>query len=361
MELINRFNDVSLCKTLLKEIEKNAMEKINIMEVCGTHTRSIYELGINKLLPENINLLSGPGCPICVTPVNYIDNAIKLSKKPQTIIVTFGDMMRVPGSSSFLSEEKAKGMDIRIIYSPLDSIKIAEKNKNKEVILLGIGFETTAPIIALTLKYAKAKKINNFSVLLSIKTMPNTMKELVLDGRAKINGFICPGHVATIIGEEPFNILSMESKLPMSICGFKGTEILVGILSIVKLVNNNEYKCENLYRGFVKKKGNIKAKELINEVFEISDSVWRGMGTIKQTGFDFKNEYKIFDATKKFLLRHRELNLNNNCICGEILQGISNPRDCLSFGKCCTPENPIGPCMVSNEGTCKIVYDTVLV
>lgn len=358
MHIINEFNDIDLSTKLLKEIERNGTKEIRIMEVCGTHTRSIYKYGIDKLLPENIKMISGPGCPVCVTSQSYIDSAIELSKRENIIITTFGDMIKVPGKISSLGEEKAKGSDIRVIYSPLDSLEIAKNNKEKKVVFLGIGFETTAPIIALTLKIAKSEKIENFSIMHSIKTMPNTMKTLVLSEDVNIDGFIVPGHVATIIGENVFKKLSYESKTPMAICGFKSTEILAGILSIIKMVNKNEIKCENLYKGFVKKEGNTKAKEIINEVFLPSDSIWRGIGNIEGTGYKLRDEYNKFDATLKFKIDVKEENINNGCICGDILRGKKTPKQCKLFGKSCTPNKPIGPCMVSNEGTCGIVYNS---
>lgn len=357
MNLINEFDNIDLSLKLLEEIKKRATKEVRIMEVCGTHTRSIYKYGIDKLLPSNIKMLSGPGCPVCVTSQSYIDSVIEISKKKNVIITTFGDMMRVPGSLSSLRDEKAKGSDIRVIYSPLDSLEIAKNNKENEVVFLAIGFETTAPVIALTLKMAKLEKIDNFTMLHSIKTMPNTMKTLVLNEVVNIDGFIAPGHVATIIGEEVFNKLAKESGTPMSICGFKSTGILAGILSIINMVNNSEVRCENLYKGFVKKEGNIIAKKLMNEVFVPSDSLWRGIGNLEGTGYIFKEEYEMFDAKLKFSLNIKEEIINNGCICGDILKGKKNPRECKLFGKHCNPNNPIGPCMVSQEGTCGIVYN----
>lgn len=357
MNIINEFNDIYLARKLLEQIRKNVTKEIRIMEVCGTHTRSIYKYGIDKLLPENIKIISGPGCPVCVTSQSYIDSAIELSKRENIIITTFGDMIKVPGMMSSLQEEKAKGSNIIVVYSPLESLEIAKNNKEKEVVFLAIGFETTAPIIALTLKIAKSEKIENFSIMHSIKTMPNTMKALVLSEDVNIDGFIAPGHVATIIGENVFKKLAYESKIPMAICGFKSTEILAGILSIIKMINKNEIKCENLYRGFVKKEGNTKAKEVINEVFSPEYSIWRGLGKINDTGYKLNEEYSDFDAKLKFKIEVKEEDINNRCICGEILKGRKMPKQCRLFGTVCTPNKPVGPCMVSNEGACGIVYE----
>ena len=357
MNIINEFNDIHLSRKLIEQIRKNTTKEIRIMEVCGTHTRSIYKYGIDKLLPENIKIISGPGCPVCVTSQSYIDSAIELSKRENIIITTFGDMIKVPGMMSSLQEEKAKGGNIIVVYSPLESLEIAKNNREKEVVFLGIGFETTAPIIALTLKIAKSEKIENFSIMHSIKTMPNTMKALVLSEDVNIDGFIAPGHVATIIGENVFKKLAYESKTPMAICGFKSTEILAGILSIIKMINKNEIKCENLYRGFVKREGNTKAKEVINEVFSPEYSIWRGLGKINDTGYKLNEEYSDFDAKLKFKIEVKEEDINNRCICGEILKGKKMPKQCKLFGTVCTPNKPVGPCMVSNEGACGIVYE----
>ncbi|MEG0132558.1 MAG: hydrogenase formation protein HypD [Clostridium sp.] len=347
---------IELSKKLLNSIELSCKSKINIMEVCGTHTRSIYNCGIDKLLPSNIKILSGPGCPVCVTPQSYIDDAISISRMKDVIVTTFGDMIKIPGSRTSLAEERARGNDIRIVYSPLDVLKIAKDNYDKEVVFLAIGFETTAPLMALTIKEAKENGIDNFSVLHSLKTMPNTMAALVLDESINIDGFICPGHVATIIGNEVFGELSKQYKIPMAVCGFKGVDILAGILSIVDMKEKKEYGCKNLYKGFVKNQGNDKAKNILGEVFTPDHSVWRGLGRLVNTGYTLKDEYRSFDAKVKFNIQSRSERENGECICGDILKGIKSPKECNLFGKACRPSNPVGPCMVSQEGTCGIVY-----
>ncbi|MEG0306382.1 MAG: hydrogenase formation protein HypD [Clostridium sp.] len=347
---------IELSKKLLNSIELSCKSKINIMEVCGTHARSIYSCGIDKLLPSNIKILSGPGCPVCVTPQSYIDDAISLSRMKDVIVATFGDMIKIPGSRTSLREEKAIGNDIRIVYSPLEALKIAKNNCDKEVVFLAVGFETTAPLIALTIKEARRNGINNFSVLHALKTMPNTMTALVLDESINIDGFICPGHVATIIGNEVFDKLSKQYKIPMAVCGFKGVDILAGILSIIVMEEKKEYECKNLYKGFVKDKGNDRAKRILGEVFIPGDSVWRGLGRLMNTGYTLKAEYRDFDAKVKFHIESRNERENEECICGDVLKGIKSPKECKLFGKPCKPGNPVGPCMVSEEGTCGIVY-----
>ncbi len=350
--------EINLAIKLLKNIKERCKENINIMEVCGTHTRSIYNSGIDKLLLPNIRLLSGPGCPVCVTDESYIDHAIELSEKKDVIITTFGDMIKVPGSCSSLREQMAKGRKVEVVYSPLDALKIAINNRDKIIVFLAIGFETTAPIIALTIKEALEKNVNNFFILNSLKAMPKVMSTLILDEEVKIHGFICPGHVATIIGCRPFERLSNEYKTPMAICGFKAIDILVGILYIIYKKERGNYGCENLYKGFVYPEGNRKAQEILNQVFETSSSFWRGFGEIDGTGYKLREEYSYFDARNKFSLKNKIVNKNNQCICGDILRGIKSPMDCNAFGKMCTPRTPIGPCMVSKEGSCGIVYST---
>lgn len=358
MEIINKFNDADLSLSLLEKIKEKSKAEINIMEVCGTHTRSIYNFGIDKLLPKEIKLISGPGCPICVTPMSYIDNAIELTERKDVIIASFGDMIRVNGSYSSLSREKAEGKDIRIVYSPLDCLRIAENNKDKEVVFLGVGFETTEPSIALSVKYAKMHNIKNYSVLISAKTMINTMKYLINDKSIEIDGFICPGHVATIAGEKVFEDLSKECSIPMVICGFKRAEILSGVLSIVNKINNCDTdKFDNLYKCFVKKDGNKKAKEIMNEVFIKCDSYWRGIGRIKESGLQFNEDYSFFDAKRKFKLKDNNEKPIKDCICGDILKGVKSPTECRLFGSVCNADNPAGPCMVSNEGICRIIYE----
>lgn len=356
MKELLEYKNPKLVKELLEKLKSFNNEDITIMEVCGTHTMSIMKSGLKELLPKNIRLISGPGCPVCVTPQEYIDISIELSKKDNVIITTFGDLMRVPGAYSSLQKEKALGRDIRVVFSPLDSLDIAKNNLDKEVVFLGVGFETTAPIIALTVYNAKKKEINNLSILSSIKTMPNAMKSLVSNKEIKIDGFICPGHVAAIIGEEDFEKLSKEENLPLVIAGFEILDIISAIYRLVEMKANGESKLENLYTRIVKSEGNKKALNIINTVFELSDSSWRGLGIIEKTGFEFKKDYKSYDAKSKFNIDTVTSQGNKGCICGEILRGIKEPYECKLYGEVCTPLTPIGACMVSEEGTCAAYY-----
>lgn len=356
MDTLDKLKDTKITRKLLDNIKSEVVSEISIMEVCGTHTNVILKSGIRDLLPEKINLINGPGCPVCVTPQGYIDTAIELSKRENIIITTFGDLMRVPGKESTLSKEKALGSDIRVVYSPLDSIKISRDNPDKEVVFLGIGFETTAPIIALSIKIASEENVYNFSVLNSLKTMPEAMKSLVLNPNIKIDAFLCPGNVATIIGENQFKKLALEYNIPMVIAGFEINDILAAIYTIINMNKNNENYLVNLYSRLVKKDGNINAINIINEVFEENESIWRGLGKLSNAGLVIKNKYRSFDALSKFDIKLIQESDNKGCSCGEVLMGIKEPTECKLFGKVCTPLTPMGACMVSEEGTCSAYY-----
>ena len=356
MEILKELKNNTISKNLLKKINDEIDFKISIMEVCGTHTNVILKTGLKYILSDNIKLINGPGCPVCVTPQVYIDTAIELSKRKDVIITTFGDLIRVPGSESNLAKEKAKGRDIRVVYSPLDSIKIAKENVNKEIVFLAIGFETTAPIIALSVKLAKDQGINNYSILNSLKTMPNAMKALVLNQYVKIDAFLCPGNVATIIGEKPFVEIANQYKIPMIISGFEVNDILASIYMLINMRKKKEYGLVNLYSRLVKENGNKEANKLLNSVFTLSESTWRGLGKINNAGLKLKDEYINFDVLYKFTINIKESNKNNGCSCGEILMGIKEPTECKLFGEICTPLNPIGACMVSEEGACSAFY-----
>lgn len=355
MEYIKKLNNPKLVEGLLKEISYNK-RPIKIMEVCGTHTMSIWKNGIKELLPSNIELISGPGCPVCVTPKSYIDKAIELSKKDNIIITTFGDMIKVPGSNSSLKREKAFGRDIRIVLSPLDSIKIAKKNPKKEVVFLGIGFETTAPIIALSIDIADKENIKNYSILQGLKTMPNAIKTIIIDPEINIDGFIYPGHVSTIIGVKPFYDLSKEIKIPGVVAGFQYMDIIVAIYFLVKMINKKEGKVKNIYNRVVKYEGNKRALSMIDKIFTPSSSIWRGLGNIENTGLILKKKYNSYNIESKLDIKEMKSKVNKDCLCGEILKGKRKPIECELFVKICNPSNPIGPCMISREGSCGAYY-----
>lgn len=355
---INQFKDASLAKTLLQEIENRAQNlgHIKIMEVCGTHTVSIFKNGIRALLPENIQLISGPGCPVCVTPNNYIDQSVWLAQERQVILTTFGDMLKVPGSRYSLAQVQSLGADIRIVYSTTDALRIARENPEKEVVFLGIGFETTTPTIAGAIYLAAQERIKNFSVIGSHKTIPEALRALAVDRSIGVAGFILPGHVSAIIGLEPYRFLAEEYQIPGVIAGFEGIDILFGISKILQMLSDKEAHIYNAYPRVVKDEGNPVARSIVHRIFKPSDAYWRGIGLIPGTGLELRSEYRNFDARIKFNIPDFSSSEPKSCRCGEILKGVITPKECPLFSKVCTPETPVGACMVSIEGTCAAYY-----
>lgn len=352
-------NEKQDIKKILKLIEKDSQKlnkKINIMEVCGTHTMAISRFGIRSLLPEKIRLISGPGCPVCVTPISEIDKAMELSDIKDVIITTFGDMMRVPGTKTSLIKKKASGADIRVVYSPVDALDIAKKNQNKKIVFLGVGFETTAPLIASVVKQAKKENIKNFFVLPCFKIIIPPMKALLNDKDLNLDGFICPGHVSIITGAKIYESLVENYKIPCVIMGFEVMDILNGIHMIVRQIINNKPQVEIQYKRAVTMEGNLNAQNVLKEVFKESDSNWRGIGLISGSGLTFSDEYSDFDALKKFTFDISYSREPVGCRCGDVLKGKKIPFECPLFGKKCIPENPAGACMVSSEGTCAAYY-----
>lgn len=352
------FRDPQLAKKLLGQIQtasEKLTQEIRLMEVCGTHTMAIYRHGIRKLLPSNIKLVSGPGCPVCVTPISVIDRAIALTRRPNTLMTTFGDLIRVPGSDSSLEKERAKGHSVKPVYSPMDAVKLAQENPEIDVVFAGIGFETTTPAIAASILEAEKRGLNNYSVLVSHKVMPPPMRALVADRDIQINGFICPGHVSAIIGSDAYNFLAQEYNIPCVVAGFEPLDILGAILTLLTRHLQGRAEVDNLYRRVVRPEGNPEAMRMIQEVFVPSDSEWRGLGTIPGSGLTLSDKYQRFDATRLDVdpIVSRE---PLGCRCGEILKGTLSPSDCPCFGKGCTPEHPIGACMVSTEGSCSAAY-----
>jgi hydrogenase expression/formation protein HypD len=340
----------------IKDIAPRIKEEITLMEVCGTHTVAIFKSGIKSILPDNIKLISGPGCPVCVTPNQYLDRAIALSRKDGLILTTFGDMMKVPGSSSSLEKEKTKGKDIRIVYSTMDALNIAQENPNKKVIFLGVGFETTAPTVAFALKKAKSKKVKNFFVLSAHKLIPPALRFLVQSQELNVNGFICPGHVSTIIGTKPYEFLVSEFNLPCVISGFEPLDLFQSLYILLNQLKTKKAKVDNQYFRAVKRNGNPKALNLMDAVFEEEDSAWRGIGIIPGSGLVIKDEYQEFDAQKKITVEVEKNREPKGCLCGLVIQGKKSPLDCVLFSKKCTPQSPVGPCMVSSEGSCQAYY-----
>jgi len=359
MKYIDEFRNKNLVMRAFKKIKAIAPGgKINIMEVCGTHTHNVRRFGLDKLLPGNLRLISGPGCPVCVSPQGYIDSAIELAKDPNNIIITFGDMLRVPGTNSSLEKERAKGCRIRIVYSALDSLKAARDNPDKKVIFLAVGFETTAPTIALTIMAAQKERLKNISFFSSLKLIPPAMGFLIKDKRLKLDGFLCPGHVSSIIGTKPYAFISRKYKIPCCVTGFEPLDILEGVYIILRQIIQHRPGVANQYARAVKPQGNPRAQRIIKRVFETSDAYWRGLGKIPDSGLKIRNEFSQFDAKKIFRIKHTTHDTRHmtKCKCGEVLKGLITPAECPLFSKSCTPDNPVGPCMVSSEGACSAYY-----
>ncbi len=336
--------------TLVKEIKR----QIKFMHVCGTHEHTISKYGLRSLLPKEIEILSGPGCPVCVCPAADIDKAVELGKRDDTIITTFGDMIRVPATNISLSELKAKGADIRIVYGPYDAVKIAKENPDKEVIFFAIGFETTVPLIGYEIQ---SDPPSNFSIICAHKLIPAALELLMSQSQLKIDGFISPGHVSTIIGLKPYEIFSQGYHIPNVITGFEPNDVLLSILMLLKQLKDKKYDTLNEYSRVVKPEGNTIAQKIIEDVFEPVSSPWRGIGRVNDGGLVIREQYEVFDANKKFNIKiEKSQDIPPGCSCHLVMVGKLYPYECKLFKKECTPINPIGPCMVSMEGTCSIYY-----
>jgi hydrogenase expression/formation protein HypD len=356
LKYITEFRSSELGEGLISRIQKRSKKKARFMEFCGGHTVTIFRYGIRQLLPPTIEMVSGPGCPICVTANADLDKAIALAKVPRVIIATFGDMLKVPGSYSSLERAKAEGAEVRTVYSAMDAIDIAEANPKKSVVFLGIGFETTAPTIAASILQAKENWIENYYVLSLHKVCPPVIKALLDSGEVELQGLVCPGHVSTVIGSHPWEFVAQEYGIPCVISGFEPLDILQCVEMLVEQVEKGESRVEIAYKRGVKPEGNQMALKLMESVFEPAPARWRGMGEIDGSGLKLREEYKSFDAETAFDIKTVPAVEHKGCICGEILRGVKTPADCKLFAKACTPENPIGPCMVSAEGSCSAYY-----
>ena len=355
MERLN-YNSPEIAKKILDEIHLYSHKDTAIMEFCGTHTHSRFKFGIKELLPKNINMISGPGCPVCVTDNKDIDYCIALSSLPDVIIATFGDMVRVPGSYKSLQEAKADGSDIKIVYSSIDALNIAKENPYKKVIFLGVGFETTAPTVASSIIEAEKNGINNYFVYSMHKLTPPAMKAILDLGEVNLNGILGPGHVSTVIGWKSWEFVPLEYKIPVVVAGFDAVDILLGVFILVKMYEDNKLEVANTYIRAVKPFGNSYALNLINEVFEKEDTSWRGLGELPQSGLKIKDKYKRFDAKVRFPLDVPSTPKPKGCRCDEVIRGVIAPLECPLFKTVCSPAQPIGPCMVSSEGTCSAYY-----
>lgn len=356
MKYVSEFRDSEVARALINKLHTISTKKAKLMEVCGTHTMAIFRYGIREVLPPAISLISGPGCPVCVTPNRHIDEAIALCKLPGIIMTTFGDMMKVPGSTSSLAREKASGADIRVVYSTMDAVKLAVENPERHIVFFGIGFETTSPTIAAAVLAAERQGLSNFSVIGAQKLIPQAIRTLLEDNEIGINGFICPGHVSAILGIKPYRFISEEYGIPAVIIGFEPLDLLQGILMLVEQIEQGEALVELQYKRGVPEEGNPHALNLLYQVFEVSSAVWRGIGEIPATGLKFRPEYERFDAAKIFDIHVEQAGEHPGCICGEVLRGLKTPPECKLFARACIPENPVGACMVSVEGTCAAYY-----
>jgi hydrogenase expression/formation protein HypD len=326
------------------------------MEVCGTHTVAIFRSGLKSILPANVRLISGPGCPVCVTPNEYLDRAIALSRLDDVTLTTFGDMMRVPGTSSSLERERAAGRDIRVVYSTTDALEIARKNPDRRAVFLGVGFETTVPTIAVAIREAQRHGIGNFSVLCSHKLIPPALKLLAQSKDLKVDGFLLPGHVSTIIGTEAYEFLASEHRIPATVAGFEPLDLFQGVYLLLAQIAKGEARIENQYSRSVKPQGNTVALRLMEEVFERTDAAWRGIGVIPGSGLRIREQFGNHDAEKSIPVVLKESREPAGCLCGLVIQGRKLPSDCPLFAAQCTPRSPVGPCMVSSEGSCQAYY-----
>lgn len=350
------FKDPQLARGLIRSIRALAPEHANLMEVCGTHTVAIARNGIRALMPEGTRLLSGPGCPVCVTHNRDIDTVIALSRIPEVTIVTFGDMLRVPGSTSSLIKEKAAGAQVEVAYSPLDAIKFAQDHPDRQVVFVGVGFETTTPLVAIAIKRAQAMDLKNFTVFAAHKNMPNALEAIVSDPSLEVNALILPGHVSTIIGAEPYRFLAEKYGIPGVITGFEPVDVLQGIAMLMRQLHEGRAEIEIAYARGVMEQGNPVAKAAIDEVFETCTTEWRGLGPIPDSGYRIREIYAQFDAVKRFEPDVEPTKEPRGCRCGDVLRGAIAPNECPLFDKVCSPENPLGPCMVSSEGSCAAYY-----
>jgi hydrogenase expression/formation protein HypD len=358
MKFIDEYRQSDLANTLAAKIARLTAQPLKLMEVCGGHTHTIFKYGIEDLLPENIEMIHGPGCPVCVIPLGRVDDAISIAQQPGVIFTTFGDAMRVPGSKTSLLDAKAEGSDVRMVYSPLDALKIAQKNPGKQVVFLGLGFETTAPSTAMTILQAARANVENFSVFCNHITIIPALKAMLDSPDLKLDGFLGPGHVSTVIGTRCYEFVPREYGKPLVVTGFEPLDVLQSVYMIVKQIVDGRAEVENQYARVVNREGNQRALEVLFEVFEPRDYFeWRGLGSIAHSGMKLSRKYATFDAELKFSVPGLRIADPKACQCGEILKGVKKPWECKVFGTACTPETPIGSCMVSSEGACAAYYN----
>lgn len=356
MKFLDEYRNAELAQKFAHEIRRLTTREWNIMEVCGGQTHAIVKFGIDELLPKEINLIHGPGCPVCVTPLEVIDKALEIAARPSVIFTSFGDMLRVPGSTTDLLAVKAGGGDVRIVYSPLDAVKLAEQNPARQVVFFGVGFETTAPATAMTIYQAAQKNLKNFSMLISHVLVPPAIEALMSSPDCRVQGFLAAGHVCTVMGYEEYFPLAQKYQVPIVVTGFEPLDILHGILMVVQQLESGRAEVENQYSRSVRREGNPAAQALIRQVFQVVPRKWRGVGEIPRSGLGLADAYRAFDAEKRFGLAEHRVEEPKECIAGLVLQGQKKPHECPAFGSKCTPEHPLGATMVSSEGACAAYY-----
>ena len=357
MKHIDEYRDSELSAAVAARIRRTSGQPVGFMEFCGGHTVTIARYGLESLLPRHIRLLSGPGCPVCVTPIDLIDRMIALAGLPGMIVTSYGDMLRVPGSSSSLLLERGRNsVDVRIVYSSYEALEIARQNPEREVVFFGIGFETTAPATAAVVLKARQLELDNFSVVSAHKTTPGIIRALLDNEDVRLDGLICPGHVSVITGTAPYHYAAKQRGVPCVICGFEPLDVLQSVLMLVEQVKQGRAEVEIQYRRGVREQGNRKARRIMEEVFEPADSNWRGIGMVPGTGLSLKPEFEQWNALVRYPLDMPEPKEPAGCICGKILRGAASPGDCGLFGRQCTPATPVGACMVSSEGACQAHY-----
>lgn len=356
MKYIDEFNDPDLAKRLLDDIHATVTQPWALMEVCGGQTHSIIRHGIDQLIPEQIEMIHGPGCPVCVTPLELIDKALEIASRPDVIFCSFGDMLRVPGSGRDLFRVKSQGGDVRVVYSPLDALKLARENPDKEVVFFGIGFETTAPPNAMTVYQAKRLGVGNFSMLVSHVRVPPAIEAIMTSPTCRVQGFLAAGHVCSVMGTEEYPPLAAKFEVPIVVTGFEPLDILEGIRRTVGQLERGEHAVENAYGRVVLPEGNAAARALVEDVFQVTDRGWRGIGVIPDSGWRLADKYREFDAEYRFDVSDIDTEESTVCRSGEVLQGLIKPHECAAFGKECTPRNPLGATMVSSEGACAAYY-----
>jgi hydrogenase expression/formation protein HypD len=356
MKYLDEYRDGNLACKLAAEITTVATKPWVLMEICGGQTHTIMRYGLDELLPRTVELVHGPGCPVCVTPLETVDKAIALALRPEVILVSYGDMLRVPGSNSDLFRAKAHGGDVRVAYSPVEALKIAKANPDRKIVFLAIGFETTAPANAMAAYQAKREGLTNFSILVSHVLVPPAIRALLASRENRVQGFIAPGHVCTVMGFQEYEALVRDFEIPMVVGGFEPVDLLEAILLLVKQLETGVARVENQYVRSVSYQGNLPAQKILKEVFEIADQKWRGIGSIPASGLRLRAEYAAYDADRVFDLELITAEEPAECISAQVLQGMKKPTDCAAFAIRCTPENPLGAPMVSAEGACAAYY-----